>query len=107
MATTTRLGTEAITIDGRVQIAGLDPRQISREDLEGLGHTPTPLLRVIREFCKECCGGSETEARRCVAVKCHLWPFRMATNPWREKRELSAEQRAEMAGRLAAARERR
>lgn len=102
-----RPGTQTITIAGRVEIVGLDPRQMSRDELAALGHAPTRLLRAIREFCKECCGGSETEARRCVAVDCQLWPFRMATNPWRDKRHLTVEQRARAAERLRLAREKR
>jgi hypothetical protein len=66
-------------------------------------HKPLPILRVIREKCLDCCAGSETEVRKCTAIKCALWPYRMASNPFR-RRELSDEQREASAKRLAAAR---
>ena len=38
-----------------------------------------------------------------VAVDCALWPFRMGTNPFRKKRELSFEQKCQRTERLAKA----
>jgi hypothetical protein len=46
-------------------------------------------LKPIREKCLDCCCGNAAEVRKCVAVDCPLWPFRMCTNPFRKKRELS------------------
>ena len=57
-------------------------------------------LRAIRAKCLDCCSGSASEVRKCVAVDCSLWPFRIGVNPFRKKRTLSAEQKCEMAGRL-------
>jgi hypothetical protein len=85
---------------------GRDPRAMSRTDLEALGHKPMAVLDVIREKCLDCCCGVSLEVRKCVAVECPSWPFRMGWNPWRERREISAERRAEMGARLAAARRR-
>ena len=48
---------------------------------------------------------SAEEVRKCTAVACPSWPFRMGTNPFREKRVLSPEQKREMVDRLARARE--
>ena len=49
-------------------------------------------------------GGSESEARKCTAIGCALWPYRMASNPFRAPREMTQEQREAGAARLAAAR---
>jgi len=84
---------------------GRDPRGMSPDELQAAGHTPKPVLRAIRANCLDCCCGAESEVRKCVMVDCPLWPFRMGTNPWREKREMSDEQRAAAAERLAKARE--
>jgi hypothetical protein len=69
-------------------------------------HGPAPLLRVIRAKCIDCSGGSESEARKCTAIGCALWPYRMASNPFRTPREMTEEQREAGAARLAAARAR-
>ena len=69
-------------------------------------HEPAPLLRVIRAKRIDCSGGSESEVRKCTAIGCALWPYRMASNPFRVSRELTPEQREAGAARLAAARAR-
>ena len=69
-------------------------------------HEPAPLLRVIRAKCIDCSGGSESEARKCTAIGCARWPYRMASNPFRAPREMTPEQREAGAARLAAARAR-
>jgi hypothetical protein len=69
-------------------------------------HEPGPLLRVIRAKCIDCSGGSESEARKCTAIGCALWPYRMASNPFRTPREMTEEQREAAAANLAAARAR-
>ena len=60
-------------------------------------------LKAIRETCLDCCCGNASEVRKCVAVDCPSWPFRMGTNPFRKKRELSSKQKCERAARLAKA----
>lgn len=70
---------------------------------EKAAHSP---LKAIRLFCIDCCGGSSNEVKLCPAKKCSLYPFRFGKNPFRAKRELSDEQRAEMAERLKMARSR-
>jgi hypothetical protein len=65
---------------------GRDPRSMSMADLEALGHCKRPLLQVIRQNCIECSGGSLAETRRCGAVKCPMWPFRMGSNPFAASR---------------------
>jgi len=62
---------------------GRDPRKIGRDVLAAY-HDPMPVLKAIRAKCIDCFGGSEAEARKCTALACPLWPFRMASNPWRD-----------------------
>jgi hypothetical protein len=62
---------------------GLDPRLMDRGLLAAL-HDPVPLLRAIRAKCLDCCCYQEAEVRRCTAVYCALWPYRMGTNPFRK-----------------------
>ena len=74
---------------------GRDPREMSEDDLNALGHHKQPLRKVIREKCLDCCGQQQAEVRRCVSVTCALWPYRMNSNPF-AGRDMTDEQRAEM-----------
>ena len=62
------------------------------------------VLKAIRAKCLDCCGGSPSEVRECEIDQCALHPYRMGSNPFRKKRELTDEQREALAQRLAAAR---
>jgi len=73
---------EPSVAEGMPLLIGRDPRTITVEQLNALGHEKQPLLRVIRTNCIECCGGNEAEVRRCRLHWCPLWPYRMATNPF-------------------------
>ena len=57
-------------------------------------------VKAIREFCLGCCGDSPLAVRECAAPDCALYAFRMGSNPYRKKRELTEEQRAVMGERL-------
>src|SRR6266436_1715501 len=48
-------------------------------------HKPGPLLRIIRAKCIDCSAGSEAEVRKCTAINCALWPYRMGSNPYRTR----------------------
>ena len=48
---------------------------------------------MIRTKCLDCSAGVESEIRKCTAIGCALWPYRMATNPFRAPREVTPEQR--------------
>jgi hypothetical protein len=76
---------------------------MSVAELNAIGHTKRPLLRVIRANCIDCSGGSEAEVRRCAIVGCDFWPYRMGSNPFHTV-ELTDEQRQERSERLQAAR---
>jgi hypothetical protein len=82
---------------------GADPRTLPRELLAEV-HQPSPILDVIREKCLDCSGYQPSEIAKCTAVACSLWPYRMASNPFRAAREMTPEQREAGAARLAAAR---
>ncbi len=82
------------------QLVGKDPREVPSGILSRYHREPNP-LKAIRARCLDCCCGSAPEVRKCIAVICPSWPFRMGVNPFRQKRVLSAEQKAAMARRLA------
>jgi hypothetical protein len=64
---------------------GCDPRKMTPLELNALGHQRTPLRKVIRSKCLDCCAGSESEVRKCTAVSCVLWPYRMGKNVFSER----------------------
>jgi hypothetical protein len=86
---------------------GRDPRQMTGAELEALGRPRISRGDAIRAKCLDCCCGSPAEVRRCGMLDCALWPFRMGTDPYREAREISEEQRVAGVERLAAARRQR
>ncbi len=57
------------------------PGSISLPILRDLGHPESP-VKAIRAKCLDCSGGSDREARKCTAVRCALWPFRMGVSPF-------------------------
>lgn len=59
---------------------GRDPSELTAEQFEAAGHVRAPLLRVIRAKCMDCCCQQQTEVRKCTAVACALWPYRMGHN---------------------------
>lgn len=70
-------------------LVGRDPRQIPREVLSryypaeagGAGNG-----RVVRAKCLDCSCGQESEVRKCTALACALWPYRMGTNPFTNRK---------------------
>ena len=82
---------------------GVDPRDLTAEQLESEGKGAVPVLRAIRAKCLDCSGEQQSEVLKCVAVSCALWAFRMGTNPYRK--EMSEEQRAASAARMRAMRD--
>ena len=76
-----------------------DPRCMSVDELEQLGHARVSPLRALRLKCLDCCDGSASRVRLCTAVDCPSWPFRMGKNPWRPP--LSAEVRTHRAATMA------
>ncbi len=83
---------------------GRDPREMTNEELTDLGHAKMPVLDVIRARCMDCSSQQQSEVRKCTAVQCPSWPYRMGTNPWREKKELTEERREQLKNIMANAR---
>ena len=63
-------------------------------ELNALGHEKSPLLKVIRAKCLDCCIYQPTEVRKCTAFKCALWPYRLSKNPFSEREASPAEMEA-------------
>lgn len=74
-------------------VIGQDPRRLSTAELRELGHRGKPLLQAMRRRCVDCCGGKVDEVRRCTAVACPLWPYRMGTDPWQAEAPKAARER--------------
>ena len=83
-------------------LIGRDPRRMSISELIALGHQAGPLLAVIRAKCLDCVGDELGEVRKCTAVDCALWPFRMAHNPFREISQAQREQGRRLVARRSA-----
>jgi hypothetical protein len=88
------------------ELIGRDPRKIAVEEFSRAGLDSATAMEIIRAKCLDCCAGQEAEVRKCVAIACPNWPYRMGANPF-HKRELSGEQRAAMAERIKATTRRR
>lgn len=69
----------------------------------GAARTLTP-IKAIRAKCIDCSGDSAAEVRACDLEDCPLHPYRMGRNPNCKGRELTEEQKAVCAERLAKAR---
>lgn len=84
--------------DGTTQ--GRDPRQMTAADFAEIGIERTSRGDAIRAKCLDCVY-TPAEVRRCADRTCALWPFRMGTDPFREARTMSEEQKAAAVERLA------
>lgn len=63
-------------------LIGLNPLEIDVNDLADAGHKQQPLAKAIRQNCLDCMGGSPGEVRKCAAIQCAMWPYRMGKNPF-------------------------
>jgi hypothetical protein len=82
-------------------------KTLTPAELAALGFERVSRGDAIRAMCLQCMGGSPNEVRACVSGTCPLFVFRLGSDPWREKREMSDEQREAAVARLAKAREAR
>lgn len=57
-------------------------------------------VKAIRAFCLECSCGQTSEVKACPMYRCPLYPFRMGKNPYRQRREMSEEEKRVLADRL-------
>jgi hypothetical protein len=78
-------------VDGG-ELIGRDPRKIEADEFDRAGLEGVPVLAVIRAKCLDCCVQQPDEVRKCVAVLCPNWPYRMGANPFRSV-NLSEEER--------------
>ena len=85
------------------ELIGKYPSDVPLEILSLKFRAQNP-LKAIRERCLDCCCGNSPEVRKCTAIDCPSWPFRMGTNPFRQKRSLSAEHKTDLVERLGQAR---
>ena len=86
----------------------IDPRTLTPADMAARGYQRISRGDAIRAFCVETCMcGSRNEVLLCANGACPLWPFRMGTDPFRDARQMTDEQRAEAGERLRLAREAR
>ena len=61
-------------------------------------------VKAIREKCLDCSCGSTAEVKECTVEQCPLFPYRFGKNPFRQKREMTEEQKKAMGDRLREAR---
>jgi hypothetical protein len=85
------------------ELVGKHPAEVPSEILQRHYREQNP-VRAIRARCLDCCCGQLSEVRKCVAVDCASWPFRMGLNPFRSKRALSPKQLKVLSDRAAAIR---
>jgi len=64
---------------------GADPRSMTVEQLNALGHEKRPKLKVMRAKCLDCCGDQPSEVLKCSAIDCDNWPYRMGTDPFTKR----------------------
>jgi len=69
-------------IQAEVSSANRENREVelSADQLTSLGHHKRPLTKVVRSFCLSCMGGDRAQVRKCTAVRCELYPYRLGRN---------------------------
>jgi hypothetical protein len=60
--------------------------QLTDDQLAELGHAKRNPIKVIRAFCLSCMGGNAAEVRRCTSPGCKLYPYRLGTNPFTDRK---------------------
>ena len=65
----------------------------------------TSPIKAIRAKCLDCCCGSANEVKLCTCTGCPLFAFRFGKNPFRKTKEMTDEEKAELAERLRLGRE--
>ena len=68
------------------EFIGRDPRKIPLADWRAAGVEASGVMQAIRPKCLDCVCHQPGEVRKCVAVTCPLWPFRMGTDVFHRKR---------------------
>ena len=91
--------------DGDGDVVGRSPLQCTRQELAAEGHAPISAQEALRLHCLDCCANNAAEVRKCVAVRCVSWPFRLGRSPWKAAPVISEETRQKRIAGLAKARE--
>ncbi len=89
-------------VDGD-ELVGKVPADVPSEILARVFRAQNP-VKAIRARCIDCCCGDASEVRKCVAVDCPSWPFRMGSNPFRKKLALTDAERRQRIANLRGAR---
>jgi hypothetical protein len=71
-----------------VRAADRENREIdgTPELFEKLGHVRRNPIQVMRLFCLDCTGDQPSMVRKCTSVGCRLWPYRLAKNPFSNRK---------------------
>ena len=67
-------------------LVGCDPRTAEAAAILATQDRPKSRGKALRAKCIDCAGGSPAEVRKCTALECALWPFRMGRSPFRPPR---------------------
>jgi hypothetical protein len=68
-----------------ISMSTTPPREVPSEILT-LYHREKNPLKALKARCLDFCCGVASEVRKCTAVACPSWPFRLGVNPLRSKR---------------------
>lgn len=55
-------------------------------------------VKAIQAYCLNCVGNQKQEVILCPSKDCNLYPFRLGTNPYRKKKELSESSKLNLKG---------
>ena len=61
-------------------------------------------VKAIRAYCLECSCDQTSEVKACPVYRCPLYPYRFGKNPYRQRREMTEEEKQVLADRLKEAR---
>ena len=77
-----------------------DAREIANQNISK--NSQKNPVKAIRAKCIDCCGAEDYNKRiaECDIVKCALHPFRMGKNPYRQKKQISEEQKEKFSDRM-------
>ena len=56
---------------------GRHPDEITKEEYIAAGHPLDTVMKAARRNCLACVGEIPSEVRKCTALACPMWPYRM------------------------------
>lgn len=75
-------------------LIGRLPKELTKEELADLTKI-TSTIKLVRSKCLDCCGGVESEVRKCTSVTCPLWLLRMGKNPFNTRNRFNSKDYSE------------